>query len=73
MLETDAEVVAVGCPFCMTMLEDGINARKGDRDVRRAGRGRIVVGDGATLRVKLISIRIPSVHPQVVRQVMDLV
>ena len=29
-----ADVVAVGCPFCMTMLEDGINARKGERDVR---------------------------------------
>ncbi len=34
VLETDAEVVAVGCPFCMTMLEDGINARKGDRDIQ---------------------------------------
>jgi Fe-S oxidoreductase len=34
ILETDAEVVAVGCPFCMTMLEDGINARKGDRDLK---------------------------------------
>jgi len=32
-LETDADIVAVGCPFCMTMLEDGINARKGDRDM----------------------------------------
>ncbi len=34
ILETDADRVAVGCPFCMTMLEDGINARKGERDVR---------------------------------------
>lgn len=34
ILETGADTVAVGCPFCMTMLEDGINARKGDRDVK---------------------------------------
>ena len=34
VLETDADIVAVGCPFCTTMLEDGINARKGNRDVR---------------------------------------
>jgi len=33
-IETGADVVATGCPFCMTMLEDGINARKGERDVR---------------------------------------
>ena len=32
--ETGADVVAVGCPFCMTMMEDGINARKGERDVK---------------------------------------
>jgi Fe-S oxidoreductase len=32
-LATDADVVAVGCPFCTTMLEDGINARRGDRVV----------------------------------------
>jgi len=28
-LATGAEVLAVGCPFCMTMMEDGINARGG--------------------------------------------
>jgi Fe-S oxidoreductase len=33
-LETGADVIAVGCPFCMTMLEDGVNARKGERDVK---------------------------------------
>jgi Fe-S oxidoreductase len=33
-LETGADVVAVGCPFCMTMLEDGVNAKRGKRDVK---------------------------------------
>ncbi|HEX8851888.1 MAG TPA: heterodisulfide reductase-related iron-sulfur binding cluster [Pyrinomonadaceae bacterium] len=33
-IETGADVLATGCPFCMTMLEDGINARKGERDVK---------------------------------------
>ncbi|HEY4308727.1 MAG TPA: (Fe-S)-binding protein [Pirellulales bacterium] len=34
VLETDADIVAVGCPFCTTMLEDGINAKKGARDIQ---------------------------------------
>ncbi len=33
LLESGADTVAVGCPFCATMLEDGVNARKGDREV----------------------------------------
>jgi Fe-S oxidoreductase len=33
-LATGADIVAVGCPFCMTMLEDGINATKGDRETK---------------------------------------
>lgn len=33
ILATDADVVAVGCPFCTTMLEDGLNALRGDREV----------------------------------------
>ena len=33
-IASGADILAVGCPFCMTMMEDGINARKGERDVR---------------------------------------
>ena len=33
-LATGADILAVGCPFCMTMMEDGINARRGDGEMR---------------------------------------
>jgi Fe-S oxidoreductase len=34
VLETGSDIVSVACPFCMTMLEDGLKARKSERDVR---------------------------------------
>ena len=33
ILATDADTVAVGCPFCTTMMEDGINSTKGERNL----------------------------------------
>ena len=33
LLATGANTIAVGCPFCTTMLEDGVQAQSGDRQV----------------------------------------
>jgi Fe-S oxidoreductase/nitrate reductase gamma subunit len=46
-LATGADVVAVACPFCMTMLEDGVGAVAGDRN--------IVVRDVAELLCEAVS------------------
>ena len=34
---TDAEIIAVGCPFCMQMFEEGVGSRPGRRRERAAG------------------------------------
>jgi Fe-S oxidoreductase len=33
-LESGANILAVGCPFCMTMLEDGVKARTGGQELK---------------------------------------
>ena len=33
VVETGARIVAANCPFCLTMLEDGIKAREGAADI----------------------------------------
>ncbi|MGE4001482.1 MAG: heterodisulfide reductase-related iron-sulfur binding cluster [Planctomycetaceae bacterium] len=51
-LATDADTIAVGCPFCTTMLEDGMNAVKGDRQV--------AVKDVAEVMWEAVSRRVES-------------
>ena len=33
IVASQVDTVAVGCPFCTTMLEDGINSCRGDRNI----------------------------------------
>ena len=33
VIESGAEIVAAACPFCMTMLRDGVKARQNEKDV----------------------------------------
>jgi len=33
-LETNPSVVAVGCPFCMTMLADGLKNKEKEADIK---------------------------------------
>ena len=33
-LETGSDILGVACPFCMTMLEEGIASEKGGREIK---------------------------------------
>ncbi len=48
-LATGADVVGVGCPFCTTMLEDGVGAVQGDRPAGESSATSMVVKDIAEL------------------------
>jgi Fe-S oxidoreductase len=37
ILNSDVDRVAVACPFCRTMLEDGLSALRGDHDIQVVG------------------------------------
>jgi Fe-S oxidoreductase/nitrate reductase gamma subunit len=47
-LETGADVLAVACPFCMTMLEDGVNARMGEEKLKVMDITELVESSGTT-------------------------
>jgi Fe-S oxidoreductase len=47
-LESGADVLAVACPFCMTMLEDGVKARMGEQKLKVMDITELVEASGAT-------------------------
>lgn len=47
-LATDADVVCVSCPFCMSMLDEAVGAEKGERNVRVLDIAEVLRGQGRT-------------------------
>ncbi len=33
-LQTDPDIIAVSCPYCMTMMEDGLKAKRMEEKVK---------------------------------------
>ena len=44
LLETSPEVIGVNCPYCLTMMEDGLGSVAPDRDVRVMDLAEILAG-----------------------------
>ena len=34
VIETKASIVAAGCPFCMTMLQDGVKIKEKEEEIQ---------------------------------------
>ena len=60
-LSLDPDAIAVSCPFCMTMLSDGLTAKKESGEARRE----VEVIDVASLWLRAVK---PSAPPEVVGQ-----
>lgn len=45
ILETKAETVAVGCPFCMTMLSDGIKFKEKEQSIKVYDLAELIAAD----------------------------
>ena len=44
LLETSPEIIGVNCPYCLTMMEDGLGSVAPDRDVRVMDLAEILAG-----------------------------
>jgi len=44
-LETHAHTIAVACPFCMTMLSDGVKFKEKEHEIRVYDLAELLAGD----------------------------
>ncbi len=46
VLETKAEILAVNCPFCLTMMQDGITSKNAENDVMVYDLAELIINNG---------------------------